>query len=554
MSKKHIFLLILFFCFFSCKKNPSKPIQQPNPVTTTYSFSDLRVNEAFNGFTYYGLNSTPVIKITFSSPINSTSINGNVTLTDASGAVATFSSNLENNDNTVVITPVALQPITKYTLTVNTNLLNKEGNKLQSAITVNLITAVSDTDKFPRISDDELLTLVQQQTFKYFWDFGHPTSGLARERNSSGNTVTSGGSGFGIMAIPIAINRGFISRADGLARLQKIVAFLKTAERFHGVYPHWLDGNTGKVIPFSQKDNGGDLVETSYLIAGLLTARQYFNGADAAETTLRTDINTIYDAVEWSWYRKNDSNTLYWHWSPNYNWDMNLPIRGWNECLITYILAASSSTYPIPKSVYDNGWAQNGGMKNGNSYYGVQLPLGPAGGGPLFLAQYSFLGINPIGLTDAYANYETQSKAHTLVNYNYCKTNPLNNYGYSENCWGLTASDIPNGYTASSPTNDVGVIAPTAALSSMPYTPTESMQALKFFYYKLGDKIWKEYGFVDAFSLKDQWFASSTLAIDQGPIIIMIENYRSQLVWNLLMSAPEIKTGMRGLGFTSPYL
>ncbi|QIL38529.1 beta-glucosidase [Pedobacter sp. HDW13] len=555
MKKNYFFILILSVFFFACKKGGTNdPVIDPVAPPSTYSFADLKVNGTYSGFTYYGLNNTPVVKITFSSAINLSSVSGNITLTDAAGNTAAFTPTLENNDNTVVITSSTLQPITKYILNINTGLLSKSGNKLQSAITVTLITAVDDTDKFARVTDDELLTLVQKQTFKYFWDFGHPTSGLARERNTSGNTVTSGGSGFGIMALITGISRNFISRADGLARIQKIVSFLKTADRFHGAYPHWLDGNTGKVIPFSVKDNGGDLVETSFLMAGLITARQYFNGIDAAETTLRADINSIYNGVEWSWYRKDNGNTLYWHWSPNYNWDMNLPIKGWNECLITYVMAAASPTFAIPKTVYDTGWAQNGAMKNGSSYYGVQLPLGTANGGPLFFAHYSFMGINPTGLTDAYANYETQTKAHALINYNYCKANPQGNYGYSENCWGLTASDIQSGYTASSPTNDVGTIAPTAALASMAYTPTESMQALRYFYYKLGNKTWGDYGFYDAFSLKDQWFATSTLAIDQGPIVVMIENYRTKLIWNLFMSAPEVKAGMKNLGFSSPNL
>ena len=164
----------------------------------------------------------------------------------------------------------------------------------------------------------------------------------------------------------------------------------------------------------------------------------------------------------------------------------------------------------------------------------------------------SILGINPNGLQDVYANYTTQTKNHTLINYKYCLANPGS--GYSADCWGLTASDIQNGYTASSPTNDVGVIAPTAALSSFPYTPAESMKALKFFYYVLGNKVWKIHGFTDAFSLKDTWFANSFLAIDQGPIIIMIENYRTGLIWNLLTSCPEIQTGMKAIGFTAPYL
>lgn len=337
--------------------------------------------------------------------------------------------------------------------------------------------------------------------------------------------------------------------------MKKIVGFLKnTAQTFHGAFPHWLNGTTGAPVAFSTKDNAADLVETSFLMAGLLTARQYFNDPGADETTLRTDINTLWNNVEWDWFRKNNENVLYWHWSPTYTWEMNLPIRGWNECLITYILGASSTTHSIPKAVYTSGFAGNSNFMNGNSYYGYPLPLGEEKGGPLFFSHYSFLGINPTGLTDVYANYATQTKNHTLINYSHCKLNPNNQFGYSQDCWGLTASDIQNGYTASSPTNDIGVIAPTAALSSFPYTPVESMRALKFFYYVLGDKIWKEYGFTDAFALKNTWFADSYLAIDQGPIIVMMENYRTGLIWNLLTSCPEIKTGMKALGFSAPYL
>jgi hypothetical protein len=287
---------------------------------------------------------------------------------------------------------------------------------------------------------------------------------------------------------------------------------------------------------------------------GLLTARQYFNSNDSNESALRADINVLWDEVEWNWFRKNDENVLYWHWSPNFNWEMNHKIEGWNEALITYVLAASSNTSAIPKTVYDNGWARNGSMRNGSYYFGQQLPLGPVLGGPLFFAHYSFLGINPKGLTDSYANYEAQTLAHTLINFNYCKANPKGYVGYSDVCWGLTASDDINGYRVHEPTADNGVISPTAALSSFPYTPNESMAALKFFYYKLGDRIFKQYGFTDAFSLTEPWFATSSLAIDQGPALIMIENHRSGLLWDLFMSCPEVKRGMNNLGFNSPNL
>jgi hypothetical protein len=551
------FCCLPFLLLYSaCKKNNNT--DDPNSTQlggpTSFSFTGLKVNGVFDGFTYYNTNTTPVIKISFSAPVERSSIATSISFKDRSGAQVAFTSSFENADSTLVVQPSPLIFLTQYELSVATSLQSQKKGTLQSSIILKLITAIDPADKFPRISDDELLTLVQRQTFKYFWDFAHPVSGLARERNTSGDIVTSGGSGFGIMAIVTAIHRNFISRAEGLARMQKIVSFLKTAERFHGAYPHWLNGSTGKAYPFSTKDNGADLVETSYLMQGLLAARQYFNGSDAAESTLRAEINKLWNGVEWNWFRKNNENVLYWHWSPTYNWEMNHPVKGWNECLVTYVLAASSPAYSIPKEVYDNGWANNGTIKNGNSYYGVHLPLGSANGGPLFFAHYSFLGINPKGLSDAYANYENQNKAHALINYNYCKANPKNYFGYSESCWGLTASDDINGYLAHEPNNDNGVISPTAALSSFPYTPDESMAALKFFYYTLGDKLWKEYGFVDAFSLHNPWFADSFLAIDQGPIIVMIENHRSNLLWNLFMSCPEIKQGMKTLGFQSPYL
>lgn len=551
---KYFVGLILILGSIACSKQKGTPTPVP-PVPTSFSFSALLVNGLYKGFSYTNVNAQPVIKLSFSSPIDHNSINNSVALKSKAGASVSYTTAYENHDSTIVITPSALQAITKYTLSVATSLKSTASSYLQSGIDIQLTTAIDTANKFPIISDNALLDLVQQQTFKYFWDFGHPTSGLARERNTSGDVVTTGGSGFGVMAIVTAINRNFISRADGLARMQKMVGFLKnTAQKFHGAFPHWMNGVTGAVVPFSQQDNGADLVETSYLMEGLLTARQFFNGAGTDETTLRSDINAIWDGVEWDWFRQGGQNVLYWHWSPDLGWAINMPVHGWDEALITYVMAASSNTHAIPKIVYDNGWALNGAIKNGNTYFGVQLPLGEAIGGPLFFAHYSFLGINPNGLTDTYASYDVQNKAHAMINYNYCVANPKGNIGYSATCWGLTASDIENGYTASSPTNDVGVIAPTAAISSLPYTPTQSMAALRFFYYKLGDKMWGQYGFYDSFDLNDTWFANSTLAIDQGPIIDMIENYRSGLLWSLFMSCPEVKTGMKNLGFQSPNL
>jgi hypothetical protein len=556
MSKlKYSWGIVLIAGFFACSKEKKVPPTPPPVTPSSFAYSGLKVNGVFSGFIYNNVNTKPVIKISFSAAVDHNSTSRNVTFSSKAGTAVTYTTAYENHDSTIVITPAALQAVTQYNLSVSTGLQSSVKGSLQTGVNVQLTTAVDTTNKFPVISDNALLDLVQKQTFKYFWDFGHPTSGLARERNSSGDIVTTGGSGFGIMAIVVAVNRQFVTRADGLARMQKIVGFLKnTAQKFHGAFPHWMNGATGVVVPFSTQDDGADLVETSYLMQGLLTARQYFNGAGTDETALRADINSIWNGVEWDWFRQNGQNTLYWHWSPDYGWSTNMQVNGWDEALITYVMAASSATHAIPKVVYDNGWALNGAIKNGNTYFGVKLPLGPAQGGPLFFAHYSFMGINPNGLSDAYASYDVQNKAHATINYNYCVANPKGNNGYNSNCWGLTASDIEGGYTASSPANDVGVIAPTAAISSLPYTPTQSMAALRFFYYKLGDKMWGQYGFYDAFNLTNPWFANSTLAIDQGPIIGMIENYRSGLLWNLFMSCPEVKTGMKNLGFQSPNL
>jgi hypothetical protein len=221
-------------------------------------------------------------------------------------------------------------------------------------------------------------------------------------------------------------------------------------------------------------------------------------------------------------------------------------------------MAASSPYHSISKEAYNGTWAGSTGFKNGKSYYGLLLPLGNYDedkGGPLFFEQYTFLGINPNGLKDSLGNdYFLQGKNHTLIQREYCKENPKKFKGYSDVCWGLTAGDSYKGYVAHSPVNDRGVIQPTAAISSMPYTPKESMEALRYFYYEMGDKIWSDYGFTDGFSIHHNWYAKSHLAIDQGPIITMIENYRSGLLWKLFMNIPDIQGGLKKLGYESPMM
>lgn len=411
-------------------------------------------------------------------------------------------------------------------------------------------------------SDDELLTRIQKETFNYFWEGAEPNSGLARERlhmdnvypTSPMNTVTTGGSGFGLMAILVGIERGFVSREDALNRYLRIIDFLEKADRFHGAWPHWLNGETGKVVPFSKKDTGGDLVETAFLVQGLLTVSEYFKNGNEKEQHLVEKIDTLWKTVEWNWYTKNGQDVLYWHWSPTDGWDMNFPVGGYNECLIMYVLAASSPTYPIKPSVYHKGWAKDGAIVSTEKFYGEDLVLNyyehdDAPIGPLFWAHYSYLGLNPKGLSDQYADYWKLVQNHAKIHYKYALDNPKNFKGYGDSLWGLTSSYSIKGYAGHRPGHDLGVISPTAALSSFPYTPKESMKMLRNLY-KNHDSLIGKYGPYDAFSLQDNWFTPRYLAIDQGPIPVMIENYRTGLLWKLFMQNTDVKYGLHKLGFT----
>lgn len=413
-------------------------------------------------------------------------------------------------------------------------------------------------------SDNELLDKVQMDAFKYFWDLAHPNSKLARERyhidnpSFDQNIITTGGSGFGLMTLIVGIERGFVSRAEAVSRLTTALNFLENADRFHGAWPHWMNGNTGNVIPFGTVDNGGDLVETAFLCQGLLTVREYFKNGTSQEQALATKADDLWKGVEWDWYTKGE-NALYWHWSPSYGWQMNFKLEGYNECLITYVMAAASPTHPVSATAYHQAWARSGAIVHSGSQYGIPVILNYNGAtgnvGPLFWSHYSYMGLDPRGLSDQYANYWTLNVNHSKIINQYCIANPLHWNGYSDKCWGLTASytrnnDGTTGYTAHQPNNDTGVISPTAALSSFPYTPTESMKFLRYLYEERPTTIGLA-GPYDAFSPHYNWTTQRYLAIDQGTITPMIENHRTGLLWNLFMQAPEIKTGLLALGFSS---
>ncbi|MFD2245368.1 glucoamylase family protein [Pontibacter ruber] len=417
------------------------------------------------------------------------------------------------------------------------------------------------------MTDEELLTMVQEAHFRYYWDGAEPNSGLALENIPGRRTmVASGASGFGMMALLAGIERKFITREQGVERFVQIVNYLDKAEKFHGAFSHFLDGNTGKVVPFfGPKDNGGDLVETAFLAQGLLAARAYFNGNNQQEKLIRDKITGIWRGIEWSWYRREKNNPyLLWHWSPDQAWVINHKLIGWNETMIVYLLGISSPSHSIPANMYYTGWASQDaeaqkyrsdwgqtkeGSKytNGNSYYGIPLKVGVSNGGPLFFIHYSYLGPDPKKIQDKYTDYFSNNRNIALINYRYCVENPEKHQGYGEGAWGLTASDGPWEYSASEPVPraDEGKMTPTGALASFPYTPEESMQALKNYYRNYGHFLWGAYGFRDAYNLNENWVSPLYMGLNQAPIVVMIENYRSGLLWNLFMSNKEVQEGLR---------
>jgi len=436
------------------------------------------------------------------------------------------------------------------------------------ACTAAMTVTTASAQKTNPNSDSALLDYVERQSFEYFWRGAEPNSGMAPERIHVDNVypdhdrgiIATGGSGFGLMAILAGVHRHYITREQAIYRFQKIVTFLEKADRFHGAWPHWLNDTTGHVKPFGREDNGGDIVETCYLLQGLLCVRQFYQDGSREEKRLAARINALWRDVDFDWYRNGGQNVLFWHWSPTYGWKMNFPVHGYNECLILYVLAASSPTHGVPAEVYHEGWAENGAIDKISYYKNDTLHLhmqgDPPHGGPLFWSQYSYLGLDPRGLKDRYADYWKENVTQSIINYSWCVDNPKHFAGYGKDNWGLTASYSVVGYAAHAPDlrHDLGVISPTAAISSFPYTPHQSMAAIRYWYDNMRKKLWGKYGFYDAFSEKAAWFPPRYLAIDQGPEPVMIENYRSALLWRLFMSCPEVHAGLKKLEFESPWI
>lgn len=453
------------------------------------------------------------------------------------------------------------------------------GQDSPSAPKDNVVTKPEGWKVYDNLSDNQLMDTIQYYSMQYFWDGAEPNSGLGRERimlsgiypNDDAHIVTTGGSGFGLMSLLVGVNRGWIARGEAITRFERILTFLENADRYHGAWGHWINGETGKTKPFSTKDNGGDLVETSFLAEGLICVQEYFKNGSAQEKEISARAEALWKGIEYSWYQQGQDN-LYWHWSPSYGWEMNFALRGYNETLITYIIGAASPDHQITKAAYEKCWYQDGAIVTPTTNYGVTLPIrhagNPSAGGPLFWAHYSYCGFNPMITKDAHVDFKEINEAHVMMNRAYCIANPKDYPDYGENLWGLTASYSPQGYKeweqqggrtsqaafkpsvlypgyfAHSPDGDLGVISPTAALSSMPYAPTEVMKVARYMYEQLGHKAFRKYGPIDAFSVELDWFPEMYLAIDQGPIVCMIENYRSNFLWNLFMGNEDVQKGL----------
>ena len=418
------------------------------------------------------------------------------------------------------------------------------------------------------MTDDQLLTMVQEAQFRYYWDGAHPKAGLSMEITPGDpDQIAVGGSGFGLMAIVAGIDRGFVTRDQGAQRMLKIVRFLKSADRFHGVWPHFLNGNTGRTMAyFGKYDDGGDLIETAFMMQGLLTARQYFTKTTPAEREIRDTITSLWKQVEWDWYRQRpDSDFLYWHWSPRYAFHINHPLIGWNESSLAYLLAIASPTHGVPASLWHTGWAGTSPLAvkyrqgwsrttegdhfvNGNSYYGYKLEVGEGNGAELFFTQFSFLGFDPRGKRDAYANYFKNNRNIALIQHAYAVDNPRKFAGYGDEAWGMSAG-VNNGGGRALPRDDNGTLIVHASLGSIPYTPAESMKALRHYYRDLGPRIWGVYGFSDSFNASQGWYEEAYMALNQAQAVVMIENHRSGLLWRLFMANPEVQPALDRIGF-----
>ncbi|MCL2649690.1 MAG: hypothetical protein FWD60_01535 [Candidatus Azobacteroides sp.] len=393
--------------------------------------------------------------------------------------------------------------------------------------------------------------------FDLFWsgECSHPNSKMARiGTERAQGTVALAGSAYAVLSIPVAVERAWISKEEGIERLLHICRFLNTAERFHGAWSHWMDGVTGKALPFNgNQQNSGDLVETSFMMMSLLTCGEYFNGNTTSEKEIKNLIDSFWNTIEWNFYT-NKEKVLYWSWDRDLGF-APLKIQGPNEALPAYILAlAAPAKNAITQDVYRSGWKGGNGYYNkGRTTYGYLFELGrESKGGPLFTSQHPFLWFNPFLMEDEYIDYWKFCINHAMINHHYCLYEAPKAYKYDENNWGLSAcyGTPEKGYVGRSPSKDDGIICTTAAAGSIVFTPFYALQAMK--YMKSQSNLNGKYGLIDSYSPSENWNETRYLSISIFPVISMIENYKSGLIWKLAMQNEYIKKGLQLAGIHEP--
>ncbi|HEX7155025.1 MAG TPA: glucoamylase family protein [Thermoanaerobaculia bacterium] len=439
----------------------------------------------------------------------------------------------------------------------------------------------------PALTSEQLLDDVQQRTFNWFWETTNPKNGLVHDRWPTKSFSSIAAVGFGLTSYGVGVERGWITRDAAAQRVLTTLRFFLNAPSgpaaqgmtsYRGFYYHFLDMETGERF----KDVELSTIDTTLMLAGALFCQSYFDRDNETERAIREAAEELYRRAEWTFFHERPP-LVSMGWTPEnglHDWDYT----GYNEAMLLYILALGSPTHPIDPSA----WQAYQKTYQWRTYQG-QPHLNFA---PLFGHQYSHVWIDFRGIQDAYMrekgiDYFENSRRATLAQRAYAIENPMGWRGYGADMWGLTACDGPTDaeleidgqkrrfYTyaargaAGNEVRDDGTLAPTAAAGSMPFTPELSIRVLDNMRRTYGQHLYQQYGFLDSFNptlrtpMKTQhghivdgigWFDGDYLGIDQGPIVLMIENHRSELVWKMMRKNPHIVRGLKKAGFTGGWL
>jgi hypothetical protein len=450
---------------------------------------------------------------------------------------------------------------------------------VHSVVTIVILLVVACQPKQQSLNGDSAVFLdsLSKHTFNFFWETADSNTAQIPDRWPTPSFSSIAATGFGITSYLIGAERGYITRAQAAERVLKTITFLHQLPKgdstsgvvgYKGFFYHFIDMKTGHRFRNVELST----IDTGLLMAGILSAQSYFDGDNEKEQQIRAIADSLYLAIEWDWAMNNEQTmTMGWHPEKGF---IESRWRGYNEAMILYVLALGSPTHTIPAESW-TAWTSTYQWAN---YYGQEH----VNFGPLFGHQYSQMYIDFRGIYDPYMkdkgiDYFENSKRATYANRAYCMANPGHYTGYSTNIWGLTACDGPGNSNKINPNisfmgyhargaaqyynDDDGTITPTAAGGSIAFAPEICIPALQAMYEQYGDKIYTRYGFVDAFNLSIEnkdgstgWVDTDHLGIDQGPILIQAENYRSELVWNLMKKNPYIINGLKKAGFSGGWL